>query len=690
MTIHEAKEYLLSKKIVRYTNPTNKNQTEQNFGLTPLLPNHGGKGIDALNNELEINQELRDLYNTYPNLKVFIYCMKYNLTPDDIPRCPVCNEYCKLNDVGSKYFRRTCSKMECQNIVKRNQSLANFGTINISQSDVIKNKKSASCIEHYGVEWSVQSKEIKDKIKNTNIKKRGKDYKKETAAKGQLTVKKRYGVDNISQAEGIQSKKSFRYWYQGLKFDSSYELCYYIYNIENNINIKRCSDRFSYEDSNNKTHYYHPDFKIDNQYFEIKGEHLLDENGNLTSEVYDKNKSVKDLNFHKQNLMKSLGVHLVTQEEIKRCFAFIENKFGKKYISSFKKSKKVIRNPTNKDIILQKFLESRKINYEINIKIKNNFYPFVIYENYKPIILIGEIPLEGYKHISYNSLIENIIRDILNYFNLSYDEEIKFILRKCSDFPEFNNDIDKEFEKLKPYLIEDISTGIGIIRHFHKSLFSYNQVSKISPEENWKDKEKVSSRIKEKFIEKSEVTSEEVLLSFEEAPIINVLFPVFCKNEANVYLNDCKTIIDPYIDLSGKLLGVTTLNKKYIGLSNNDKLVQESKDLISYFNLDAEVFLNNKESFESDGLFTFIEESEVWKKINNEYRNTDDIIDECLKLYKCNRYLFLVSNTEKYKEFITGVIENTSQFNDNKRKYIVLIDKKMPWHILAREKKYKE
>lgn len=51
---------------------------------------------------------------------------------------------------------------------------------------------------------------------------------------------------------------------------STWELAYYIYCIDHNINIKRCADRFAYI-YKNKKHYYTPDFIVNGQYIEIKG-----------------------------------------------------------------------------------------------------------------------------------------------------------------------------------------------------------------------------------------------------------------------------------------------------------------------------------------------------------------------------------------------------------------------------------
>lgn len=684
MNITEAKELLLKEGAVRYTSPSNKNQTESSFGINPC-----NNGKEKFYNLINSNKELNSLYKQYPDERVFVYCMKYDLMPEDIPRCPICNDFCKLNDVGSKYFRRTCGKIECQNAIKKNQSLAIYGTSNVSQSGIIKDRKSQTCFEHFGVPWHLQADSVKDQIDKTNRLRNGDLYKEKRINKTKATIKKKYGVSNISQAKGIQSKKSFRFWFQNIRFDSSYELCFFLYHIENNIPIERCSDQFPYYDSNNTEHWYHPDFKVNGEFVEVKGEHLLDKQGNLTSEIYSSSKESKDINFHKQKCMEKVGSRLISSEEIQKCFNFIYEKYGKKYINSFKKAKKKFKDPTSKEISLQNFLEARNISYEINVSIKNCFYPFVIYKDYKPLILIGNDKNPSYKFISYNSILENIVKELAYDLNLLYEKELKILQQTCSIFPSFDVNLKEEFSKLQEKDLKDIEVGNNIIRHFHKSLFTYCISNKLSPLDNWKDQEKIKERIRDEYIENNSTTSEQILFSFEEAPVIRTLLPFFCKNEVNVYLNDCNTIIDPYLDFSSKLLGTCSLGKTYTGYSNNAELLKESKNLINFLELNAKVFDRKEISVSNfDGMFTYIEDSNLWKDINKEYRDTDILIEECLNTFKCKRYLFIVNNTEKYKEFVTGAIENTSQFNDNNKKYIVLIDTKVPWHRLKREKAY--
>ena len=59
-------------------------------------------------------------------------------------------------------------------------------------------------------------------------------------------------------------------YYKGIFCDSSWELAYVVYNIDNNINIKRCNEKRKYI-YNREEHIYIPDFIVDSEIVEIKG-----------------------------------------------------------------------------------------------------------------------------------------------------------------------------------------------------------------------------------------------------------------------------------------------------------------------------------------------------------------------------------------------------------------------------------
>lgn len=60
-------------------------------------------------------------------------------------------------------------------------------------------------------------------------------------------------------------------WYDMMHFDSTYELAYYIYCKQHDMNIERCTNTFEYINSNGEKRTYHPDFRVNGKIVEIKG-----------------------------------------------------------------------------------------------------------------------------------------------------------------------------------------------------------------------------------------------------------------------------------------------------------------------------------------------------------------------------------------------------------------------------------
>lgn len=77
---------------------------------------------------------------------------------------------------------------------------------------------------------------------------------------------------------GIYHTPKLLYKYENQYFDSFPELCLYIYYIKNSIKIIREPVKlvFIFE---NKQYYYYPDFEVNGQLIEIKGNQFLKEDG---------------------------------------------------------------------------------------------------------------------------------------------------------------------------------------------------------------------------------------------------------------------------------------------------------------------------------------------------------------------------------------------------------------------------
>ena len=170
-------------------------------------------------------------------------------------------------------------------------------------------------------------------------------------------------------------------------------------------------------------------------------------------------------------------------------------------------------------------------------------------------------------------------------------------------------------------------------------------------------------------------TVREGLSIMKVAPCVSYFKPGLAKYLINKYLSEYNTVFDPFSGFSGRMLGTCSLGKKYIGQDINEKTVEESNNIISYFNLNASVI--EKDIFESKGeydcLFTCppYNNKEIWGDDLTD-KSCDDWIDECLFRFKCRRYLFVVDNTDKYKDYIVEEISNRSHLSNGKE-LVVLI-----------------
>lgn len=119
-------------------------------------------------------------------------------------------------------------------------------------------------------------------------------------------------------------------WYKGIYCDSSWELAFVIYHLDNNLQISRCLERRKYI-FDNKEHIYIPDFVTDEGIIEIKGY--------KTKQWEAKEKQNPD-------------VKVLYKNDIKFYLEYVVQKYGNDYIKLYDNS-----NPKlNQNIYNQKFV----------------------------------------------------------------------------------------------------------------------------------------------------------------------------------------------------------------------------------------------------------------------------------------------------------------------------------------------
>lgn len=194
---------------------------------------------------------------------------------------------------------------------------------------VISQKQQNSMIEKYGAKQTMLVPELKSKVEKTQTEKYGgigfasEEIHKKTIESGKRnnSYKKRSFWKNKTDEEikKIVSRMGKRYTYKNLKFDSSWELAYYIYNEDNGILLERESKIITYFDENNKEHKYVVDFSNNEKNIEIKSKFLI-----------KKMEGTKKLEIIRDNC------EIISNNEIKFYLNYVKNKYGNNYLNNFR------------------------------------------------------------------------------------------------------------------------------------------------------------------------------------------------------------------------------------------------------------------------------------------------------------------------------------------------------------------
>ena len=125
-----------------------------------------------------------------------------------------------------------------------------------------------------GKSWNrglTTSESTKRKISIANTGKcTGKAKNEELEKLRKLKISKTMKTNKLAGGLRKGSGRGKAGYYKGYWCDSSWELAWVIFNLDNNIKFTRCKEYFNYT-YNGQTRKYYPDFKIDDTYIEIKG-----------------------------------------------------------------------------------------------------------------------------------------------------------------------------------------------------------------------------------------------------------------------------------------------------------------------------------------------------------------------------------------------------------------------------------
>ena len=297
---------------------------------------------------------------------------------------------------------------------------------------------------------------------------------------------------------------------------------------------------------------------------------------------------------------------------------------------------------------------------------------------------------EGVKLIVCDSFkVEDCFSEILRVFDIDYEKWIQEIVDSLpKEFPyyEYSEErMRKDYEKLCTYrdIKKNSRLGDSIISNFHRSIYDAHISTKPSPKEAWNNRELLEKCVRNRFIYSSNLSSHSILQGFNVckiAPKVSVFSAPLARRLIQTYLDKYNQIFDPFSGFSGRMLGACSLDKSYIGQDINVSHIKESKQIAEFLGLKnvslkvQNVLEDTKKEYEC--LFTCppYGGKEHWNIKNDLIEKTcDEWIDECLNRFKCKTYLFVVDETEKYKDYIVEEISNSSHFGNNKE-YVIKID----------------
>lgn len=194
-------------------------------------------------------------------------------------------------------------------------------------SKELREKCDKTLREKYGANLE----KIVEKTQQTKLEKyNDKNYNNEHKKKETCMLK--YGVTSYSKTADYIHKSLKKYKYDGIQFDSTWELCFWIYARENGHTIVKEPISFKYE-YDGDVHYYFPDFFYDGKLIEIKGGQFL--KNNTLVNPYDKGQN--GLYSAKYKCMIDNGVNILT--DVSFAIDYVNKKYTKDYVSLFSTAK---------------------------------------------------------------------------------------------------------------------------------------------------------------------------------------------------------------------------------------------------------------------------------------------------------------------------------------------------------------
>lgn len=251
-------------------------------------------------------------------------------------------------------------------------------------------------------------------------------------------------------------------------------------------------------------------------------------------------------------------------------------------------------------------------------------------------------------------------------------------------YPSYDkNRMTKDYNRLCSYhsdtYVPSARIGDSAISQFHKSIYDAHVGSCPSPKEAWYNDALLKKVIKNRLIYKNDVDPYKVMKGFNISkicPRVSVFNPVLARYLVEKYLSEFDEVFDPFSGFSGRLLGVASTGKKYVGYDINSTHVAESNEIIKCLDIEN-ASVNVRDALQSSGSYLCLLTCPPYgrKEIYGDeitFKSCDEWIDECLHRFDCKRYVFVVDETCRYSSNVIEDIKATSHFCKVVEKVVVI------------------
>lgn len=584
----------------------------------------------------------------------------------------------------------------------RETNLKKYGVTCTLQADCIKEKAKETLVRKYGVDHISKTEYFKEKLKQTSQEKYGTDYpiaSKQVRDKIHATTLKHYGVENPFYSPELQAKavetKLQKYGHLGptkeqLKnaFNENYGVDWYTQTQEYRDKVHATSLRkygMDYFQSSDSVKQARIDtcmqkYGVDNvrKAKEIKAkmrQTFIERYG------YDSPSKVPEIR-------RKQVANARTSKLEKRVAALLDS-YNIVYTTQFVVSKNSHIHAFDFYIPQYKILlDADGVYYHSYISDPDGKFVGDDYDEVRMYLVPNDhtfiLAVEGQEDKAVKHVYDIIKSMDANVFD--YETEL-FKWCRLIGFPyaQYSDKrMNQDWLSLRRYendkYVPQCKLGMSIVKNFHKSIYDAKVGKGVSPKEAWHDDAKLKKVIANRLIYQNTVDPNKVLQGFnisKIAPTVSLFNPVLARYLTLKYLSEYTHVFDPFSGFSGRMLGVASTGKQYCGQDISSAHVQESSSIVEFLSLQSCCSVSCKDVLQSSGTYECLltcppYSSKETYGSETEFKSCDEWIDECTQRFSCKAYVFVVDSTEKYKQYVTETLHNSSHFSKSKE-YVVVI-----------------